>query len=399
MNRRSLYKNQIPMLEDILIQQKYIMKVVSSAMAGYVGGEVMSAPHWGVYLPGPYDASTPGFFTVNSIGATTDLAAQFPSSLTIKAPLGLVQALNPDPSSWSTLPADPSLYYIIGQLAADQVFDFSSEITIPPPGPSTVNLRYATIYGSVAVVDSSNEGTLFYNPSDPTNPVTIQKSRNRSGVLTLGVVFGTTVANNNPPLPTVPSGSAPLMNVLLAAGNAVGVVVISPTPNDDTLLGPQISNKHLTQRVIQKGLTTGSVGSVQINPLSASTVKLIPQVPISTQTTFDLMLGERAFIDVTLNLNVGQILADPPAAMTPARQVIATLRNGNTQLDKLYVGFVIPAGIGFSPVVGIKLSHIQFGPVKDYTVDVGLQLAELGAWMIDWSHVDIQYGRIYTTIF
>jgi len=248
MHRRTIYVDQLPELEDILLQEKYVLQAISALASALIGPNMAQAGvtiprdqagrviRNGLWLPGPY-TEPPDVGDVQEIYGIQFYkdTGLIPRTVTVNAPLALVQSTNmdaPSQSSWSTFSRDNRLFNIIGFLESDKTFQFA--------GPASGYYRVDTIIGTVVAVDAGEVLTPFYNPSDKTTPLLVSKSRERQSQLVLSIVAGT--ATNNPPNKTLPGGgstididamapgiplqSAPLCNVYVVGG--VGGTSIYP---------------------------------------------------------------------------------------------------------------------------------------------------------------------------
>lgn len=236
MDRVTFYEGEVPFYEDIMRQEKIVLKTLSALFGGMIGDYSTG----GIWLPGPYPA-IPGLASANGVGYIVEPTAS--KVLTVMTPLSLVQPGIPvDELAWSTMSADPVGYNILGMLANSRSFDYGS---LSITGQSV----WTTLAGRVIVEDEAATATLFYNPADPENPLPDNKSLTRRVYLGLQDFVGNP-ATTNPVLPPTPSSPwTPLIDILSSGG-----VITVVRPNANAKVGTHL----IGQRQI---VTSGGYGT------------------------------------------------------------------------------------------------------------------------------------------
>ena len=259
MDRRTLYVDQLPQLEDILLQSLNTASAFSDLVGAIVSPHFGNAMNAGVWAPGPY-----------SVGDVPIFGHQFYYSLTndsttvvLHTPLALIQPTIYDPEPWTTLSAGTIPQNVIGRLAADVSIDIAFS-----PGPvSGTTWRNVMIAGRVEILDDDPQGTPFYNSSDPPNPLISVQARSRFARLTFTPFYGAESNTRTTTEPTVTVGWTPLLMLICASptGEAASIeqTVVPTTYNEYSLTG---------RKKIVSGAFEGADSTIQSLPWTSANV-------------------------------------------------------------------------------------------------------------------------------
>lgn len=240
MRRRTIHAAQVPQVEDILLQSRYALRANSSMLGALLGIPSFTGKNKHLIIPNPVENTSVYSWAGKAIPYTLD---ETQKKITVYNGFSIVAAMVADPVPWSSVSQDAGLHNMLFEGLQDIEFNFTSSIPSAPSSGGT-NYRRVTIWADLRVVDQGDipalpfEESLFFNPADPRNPVSIDNvSRERACVFSLDFSVSGISFNTIPDVVGPPEGNnyVPLLDLILTSAGGGKIDKIFPHPKSMTI--------------------------------------------------------------------------------------------------------------------------------------------------------------------